>query len=50
MTANRNSQSDLSEILGSWARASELLSRRREIYLDHIPKISRGWRISAASN
>ncbi|MBS0490634.1 MAG: transcriptional regulator [Proteobacteria bacterium] len=49
MTANSYSQSDLVQVLGSKARASELLSGRREINLDQIRKISRAWRIPAGA-
>lgn len=49
MAANSYSQSDLVEVLGSKARASELLSGRREINLDQIRKISRAWRIPAGA-
>jgi len=47
--ANNYTQSDLTEILGSKARASELLNGKREINLDQIRKISRAWRIPAGS-
>lgn len=49
MTANNYSQSDLVEVLGSKARASELLNRKREIGLDQIRKISKAWRIPAGA-
>lgn len=49
MAANSYSQSDLVAVLGSKARASELLSGRREINLDQIRKISRAWRIPAGA-
>lgn len=49
MEANNYTQSDLTEILGSKARASDLLNRKREINLDQIRKISRAWRIPAGS-
>lgn len=49
MQANNYTQSDLTEILGSKARASELLNGKREINLDQIRKISRAWRIPAGS-
>ncbi|MDP3490348.1 MAG: hypothetical protein Q8R71_09435 [Phenylobacterium sp.] len=49
MAANSYSQADLVEILGSKARASELLSSRREINLGQIRKISRAWAIPAGA-
>lgn len=49
MTANSYTQSDLVGVLGSKARASELLNGRREINLDQIRKISRAWRIPVGS-
>ena len=49
MAANNYTRSDLVEILGSKARASELLNGRREINLDQIRKISRAWRIPAGA-
>jgi penicillin-binding protein 1A len=38
-------QSDLSEVLGSRARASEVLSRRRSLSADMIDRLSRAWSI-----
>ena len=49
MSSNHYTQSDLVEVLGSKARASELLNGRREINLDQIRKISRAWRIPAGA-
>jgi len=49
MEANNYTQSDLVGVLGSKARASELLNRKREIGLDQIRKISRAWGIPAGS-
>lgn len=49
MDANRYTQSDLAEILGSKARASELLSGKRDINLDQVRKISRAWRVPAGA-
>ena len=49
MEANNYTQSDLVEVLGSKARASDLLNRKREINLEQIRKISRAWRIPAGS-
>jgi HTH-type transcriptional regulator/antitoxin HigA len=39
------SQKDLSEILGSRSRASEILSGKRNLTIDQIKKISREWHI-----
>ncbi len=39
------SQSDLSEVLGSRSRASEVLNRRRALSVAQIRKLSREWRI-----
>ncbi len=39
------SQSDLSEVLGSRSRASEVLNRRRALSVTQIRKLSREWRI-----
>jgi antitoxin component HigA of HigAB toxin-antitoxin module len=39
------SQSDLSEVLGSRSRASEVLNRRRPLSVSQIRKLSREWRI-----
>lgn len=49
MEANNYTQSDLVQVLGSKARASELLNRKREIGLDQIRKISKAWRIPPGS-
>jgi HTH-type transcriptional regulator / antitoxin HigA len=38
-------QSDLSELLGSRSRASEVLNRRRALSVAQIRKLSREWRI-----
>lgn len=49
MQANNYTQSDLAAVLGSKARASELLNRKREIGLDQIRKISKAWCVPAGS-
>jgi HTH-type transcriptional regulator/antitoxin HigA len=49
MQANSYTRADLIAILGSKARASDLLNGRREINLDQIRKISRAWHIPAAA-
>ncbi len=48
MEQNGYVQSDLSELLGSRSRASEILSgRRKELSMDQIRKLKAGWRIPA---
>src|SRR5438477_8127281 len=42
-----HTQAELSELLGSRSRASEILSRRRALTVDMIHKISEAWKISA---
>jgi HTH-type transcriptional regulator / antitoxin HigA len=42
-----HSQAELSELLGSRSRASEILSRRRALTVEMIHKISEAWKISA---
>jgi len=49
MAANNYTRADLIKIVGSKARVSDLLNGRREINLDQIRKISRAWKIPAAS-
>jgi HTH-type transcriptional regulator / antitoxin HigA len=49
MAANNYTRADLIEIVGSKARAADLLNGRREINLDQIRKISRAWRIPAGA-
>lgn len=49
MAANNYTRADLIEVIGSKARASDLLNGRREINLDQIRKLSRAWRIPPAS-
>lgn len=48
MAANSYSQADLVEVIGSKARASELLNGKREINLDQIRKLSQAWAIPVA--
>ncbi len=45
MAANDYSRADLVAVIGSKARASELLNGKREINLDQIRKLSREWNI-----
>ena len=42
-----HTQAELAKIIGSRARASEILARRRPLTLQMIQKISAAWRISA---
>jgi HTH-type transcriptional regulator/antitoxin HigA len=42
-----HTQVELAALLGSRARASEILSRRRALTVDIIRKISEGWKIPA---
>ncbi len=42
-------QADLAALLGSRSRASEILSGRRSLSLDHIRLLSEGWRIPASA-
>ncbi len=49
MAANRYTRADLIEVIGSKARAADLLNGRREINLDQIRKLSRAWHIPAAA-
>jgi HTH-type transcriptional regulator / antitoxin HigA len=42
-----HTQADLAKIIGSRARASEILARRRPLTLQMIQKISAAWKISA---
>ncbi len=42
-----HSQSELTELLGSRSRASEILARRRALTVDMIHKISEAWKIPA---
>jgi HTH-type transcriptional regulator/antitoxin HigA len=47
MASNGKTQSDLAHLLGSRARASEILNGKRRLSLDMIGKLSREWRIPA---
>ncbi len=49
MAANSYTRADLIEVVGSKARAADLLNGRREINLDQIRKLSRAWHIPAAA-
>lgn len=49
MESNNYSRADLIAVLGSKARAADLLNGRREINLDQIRKISHAWNIPAGS-
>lgn len=49
METNHYSRADLIEVIGSKARASDLLNGRREINLDQIRKISKAWRVPASA-
>lgn len=42
-----HTQAELSELLGSRSRASEILARRRPLTVDMIHRISEGWKIPA---
>ena len=45
MEANHYSRADLIQVIGSKARASDLLNGKREINLDQIRRLSRAWNI-----
>ncbi|EGF94662.1 helix-turn-helix domain-containing protein [Brevundimonas diminuta] len=49
METNHYTRADLIDVLGSKARAADLLNGRREINLDQIRKLSRAWRIPAGA-
>jgi HTH-type transcriptional regulator / antitoxin HigA len=49
MAANNYSRADLVAVIGSKARAADLLNGKREINLEQIRKLSREWNIPAAS-
>jgi HTH-type transcriptional regulator/antitoxin HigA len=49
MSENDYTQKDLAEVLGSKSRASELLSGRRDLTLDHIRRLSRAWHVPAGA-
>lgn len=42
------SQAELSELLGSRSRASEILHRRRALTLEHIRRIAEAWHLPIA--
>jgi HTH-type transcriptional regulator/antitoxin HigA len=47
MLSNGRTQSDLAQLFGSRARASEVLNGKRRLTLDMIGRLSREWRIPA---
>ena len=49
MAANNYSRADLVAVIGSKARAADLLNGKREINLDQIRKLSKEWNIPAGS-
>jgi HTH-type transcriptional regulator/antitoxin HigA len=49
MAANNYTRADLIAVIGSKARAADLLNGKREINLDQIRKLSREWNIPAGS-
>lgn len=49
MEANGYKRADLVAVIGSKARASELLSGKRELSLEQIRKLSRAWHIPVRS-
>ncbi|MFK0334045.1 type II toxin-antitoxin system HigA family antitoxin [Rhizobium sp. NPDC090275] len=49
MAANNYSRADLVAVIGSKARAADLLNGKREINLDQIRKLSREWNIPAGA-
>ena len=49
MAANNYSRADLVTVIGSKARAADLLNGKREINLDQIRKLSREWNIPPGS-
>lgn len=49
MEANNYSRADLVAVIGSKARAADLLNGKREINLDQIRKLSKAWNIPAGS-
>ena len=49
MAANRYTRADLVAVIGSKARAADLLNCKREINLDQIRKLSKEWSIPAGS-
>lgn len=49
MVANNYNRADLVAVIGSKARAADLLNGKREINLDQIRKLSKEWSIPAGS-
>ncbi|MEY9199433.1 antitoxin component HigA of HigAB toxin-antitoxin module [Sinorhizobium fredii] len=49
MAANNYTRADLVAVIGSKARAADLLNGKREINLDQIRKLSKAWNIPAGS-
>ncbi|OWW02330.1 transcriptional regulator [Rhizobium sp. R72] len=49
MIANKYSRADLVAVIGSKARAADLLNGKREINLDQIRKLSKAWNIPAGA-
>lgn len=49
MAANNYSRADLVAVIGSKARAADLLNGRREMNLDQIRKLNKAWNIPAGS-
>ncbi len=49
MATNNYSRADLVAVIGSKARAADLLNGKREINLDQIRKLSRAWNIPAGA-
>jgi HTH-type transcriptional regulator/antitoxin HigA len=49
MAANNYTRADLVAVIGSKARAADLLNGKREINLDQIRKLSKEWNIPAGS-
>jgi HTH-type transcriptional regulator/antitoxin HigA len=47
MEARGYTRKDLAEVLGSQSRATEILSRKRTLSVDHIRRLSRSWRVPA---
>lgn len=49
MAFKNYTQSDLARLLGSRSRASEILSRRRQLTMEQARKLHQAWRIPAES-
>jgi HTH-type transcriptional regulator / antitoxin HigA len=47
MENNDLNRKDLAEVLGSQSRATEVLSHRRSLSIEHIRRIHRAWKIPA---